>query len=170
MSGKDGEDEGFLQRWSRRKTAETAVAPEPVPVDVPAEKPEAVPPEKAVEEPFDLSKLPSIESLGKNSDYSMFMHKAVPEDLRLQALRRMWTTDPVLAAPDLLDMHQLDYTGNDGVRPLVHPALDAIAALAKEALERSRRAADTPKGEGDSPDETEAVESAPDDAPKSSSG
>ncbi len=148
MSG----DETFIERWSRRKqNAQEPVAAPPAvtaaPGDTPAELTEPPPgahppattpaPPKA-DEPFDLSKLPSIENLGRESDYSMFMHKAVPDDLRLKALRRMWQTDPVMAAPDLLDMHAWDYTGNDGLRPLVAPAIQAVAAAAKEFLDRSK--------------------------------
>jgi hypothetical protein len=140
------EPEGFLKRWSRRKAAEEPAAvtetAEERPIETIEPTVEGKPDEKP-EEPFDLSKLPSIESLGKDSDYSMFMHKAVPDDLRLKALRRMWTTDPVLAAPDLLDMHAWDYTGNDGIKPLVTPALQAIAAAAREALERARKSAES---------------------------
>jgi hypothetical protein len=164
-------EEGFLQRWSRRKTTE---APDAIPVEdpdaLPAAKAKAPaggkPVETPEEEAFDLSKLPSIESLGQHSDYSMFMHKAVPEDLRLQALRRMWTTDPVLAAPDLLDMHQLDYTGNDGIRPLVTPALEAIAAAAREALERAKRAAEDTEPKSDSPNVAKADGAPPATEPK----
>jgi hypothetical protein len=137
------EEGGFLQRWSRRKAAEKAAEPaaEAAP-DIAREEPQQAPAQTPAEE-FDLSKLPSIESLGQHSDYSMFMHQAVPDELRLKALRRMWTSDPVLAAPDLLDMHQWDYTGNDGIKPLVSPALEAIAAAAKEALDRARKAAES---------------------------
>jgi len=140
------EPEGFLKRWSRRKAAEQPEAVAETADEGSVENAEATvegKPDGKPEEPFDLSKLPSIESLGKDSDYSMFMHKAVPDDLRLQALRRMWTTDPVLAAPDLLDMHAWDYTGNDGIKPLVTPALQAIAAAAREALERARKTAES---------------------------
>jgi hypothetical protein len=167
-----GDKEGFLKRWSRRKTGEAEAGDEPA--EAGAETPAVIPDAKAdekAEEPFDLSKLPSIESLGKDSDYSMFMHKAVPDDLRLKALRRMWTTDPVLAAPDLLDMHAWDYTGNDGIKPLVTPALEAIAAAAREALERSRKAAEKSNAKADdSPQSAEAPQTPPEDDPGRSSG
>jgi hypothetical protein len=92
------------------------------------------------EKPVDLAKLPSIESLGPNSDYSMFMRKGVPEDLRMKALRRMWLTDPVLAGPEVLDMYAWDYTGVDGHKPLVRPAMEAVAAVAKGVQDAIKKA------------------------------
>jgi hypothetical protein len=154
-------EENFLSRWSRRKAEEKAD-------ELPAKAAEVTAEEKAAkahteklaekaaepaEEPLDLSTLPSIESLGKDSDYTMFMQKGVPDDLRLKAIRRMWATDPSIAGPDLLDMHAWDYTGNDGLRPLVAPAIEALAAAAKELVERSREAAkDKPSAAGESPE------------------
>jgi hypothetical protein len=68
-----------------------------------------VQPPAAAEKPFDLSQLPPLDSLTKDSDFSPFMRPEVPEDLRRQALRKLWVLDPGLAAPDLLDMHMVDY-------------------------------------------------------------
>jgi Protein of unknown function (DUF3306) len=120
-------DEGFLRRWARRKQeAHEEVSPaKPQPVAPPAGVPEAdqralapapEPPAEterkdapAAEAPFDPSQLPSVESLTKESDYSMFMRAEVPEDLRQQALRKLWASDPILSAPEILDMHNLDY-------------------------------------------------------------
>lgn len=165
-------DESFLSRWSRRKQeAETAPPVErPAETAVPAGEVTAPKPEPKPEEEFDLSKLPAIESLGKDSDYSMFMHKAVPDNLRLQALRRMWATDPVLGAPDLLDMHQWDYTGTDGIKPLVTPALEAIAAMAREAAERARKAALEEKPATESPPAETAEKGPASDPDQQSSG
>ena len=164
------DEENFLSRWSRRKAGEaSAASAEAKPGDAPAETPAAAP-QKPEEEPFDLSQLPSIESLGRESDYSMFMHKAVPEDLRLKALRRMWTSDPALAAPELMDIHAWDYTGNEGIKPLVTPALEALAAAAREALERARKATKESEPLADSPRPAEAGKTPPEDGPERSSG
>jgi len=159
-------DESFLARWSRRKQeVETPASPVKG-----AELKTEPQPEQKPEEGFDLSKLPSIESLGKDSDYSMFMHKAVPEDLRLKALRRMWSTDPALAVPELLDIHAWDYTGNDGIKPLVSPALEAIAAAAREAAERARQAVTDAKPPGESPAVEVSDKGAAEETGKQSSG
>lgn len=167
MSG----DESFLARWSRRKQAGEAPVGQPdgTGETEAAETPPPVPEAKA-EESFDLSKLPAIESLGKNSDYSMFMHNAVPEELRLKALRRMWTTDPLLAAPELLDIHAWDYTGNDGIKPLVSPALEALAAAAREVVERAKKAAAEKPTSPNSPAAEVAPGSRPGDTDKQSMG
>lgn len=173
------DDASFLSRWSRLKrrvtleretsskspaATEPPAPPVPAPAarsDEPQEMPRAALPSPAppadAEEPVDLSKLPSIESLGTNSDYSMFMRKGVPEDLRMKALRRMWLTDPVLAGPEVLDMYAWDYTGVDGHKPLVRPVIEAVAAVAKGVQDAIKEA------EAQAPDAS-APEPAPDSA------
>lgn len=147
------DDASFLSRWSRlkrrtsleRQEPSTApVAPQATPVETPSQDerqvsrpvaPVSAEKPRESEEAVDLSKLPPLESLGPNSDYSMFMRKGVPEDLRMKALRRMWMTDPVLAGPEVLDMYAWDYTGVDGHKPLVRPVIEAVAAAAKTVKE-----------------------------------
>ena len=48
------------------------------------------------------SGLPAVETLGANSDYSGFMHAGVPEELRVQALRKLWRSHPSIGAVDEL--------------------------------------------------------------------
>ncbi len=130
------ESEGFLSRWSRRKRqtrrrrggaapvlAEPS-APEPEPRDERASpdpvrpqsptspppvatgpSPESRPAEGAEEAPPDL---PPIESLDKDSDFTVFLKDNVPEELRRLALRKLWRTDPVFANLDGLN----DYDEN----------------------------------------------------------
>lgn len=90
---------GFLSRWSRRKQAiargEAPAEPAPPeavapPVAVPDDAPIAEP---AEEEPFDIASLPSIESLTAESDVSAFLARGVPQILKRQALRRIWSLD-----------------------------------------------------------------------------
>jgi len=107
------EDENFLARWSRRKRAAREegdlppAAPESTPepastsTDVPAETPRAArafEPESAnVPVPeFDLSKLPSLESITAGTDIRPFLAPGVPQALRSAALRRAWSTDPAI--------------------------------------------------------------------------
>jgi hypothetical protein len=54
--------------------------------------------------------LPPVETLTAESDYSVFMKAEVSEETRLAALRKLWTSDPVLAAQDPLDFQNLDFT------------------------------------------------------------
>jgi hypothetical protein len=91
------EREGFLGRWSRLKREAREAPAEAVPAEVveglPSEIPDGVLPEKAV----DLEALPPIESLGAESDYTAFLARGVPEDLRCAALRKAWASDPAIA-------------------------------------------------------------------------
>lgn len=84
------EREGFLGRWSRlkRETAHEVPAPD-----------EAGPLDRidGTEPLIDLEALPSLESLGAASDYTQFLAKGVPEELRCAALRKAWASDPAIA-------------------------------------------------------------------------
>jgi hypothetical protein len=91
------DDDGFLGRWSRRKQAEKERAANPAAApavpEAPAEKSEAATP-PAAPEPVDLTKLPPIDSLTADSDYTAFLRPGVPQSMQIAALRRLWLTDP----------------------------------------------------------------------------
>lgn len=135
------EPENFLARWSRRK-AEAERRPETLEPDpVTAVEPEAAAPpaptetkrQTNAERPIDLSKLPSIESIGPGSDVSAFLQKGVPGDLARAALRRVWTTDPAIRDFIGIAENQYDFaTGSDipGFGPLT-PA-DNVARMAAQ--------------------------------------
>jgi hypothetical protein len=162
-------DEGFAQRWSRLKQQaredEKKLAEVPPP-DLPATTGTDEPPPTAGdkpegEKPFDPASLPPVDSLTKDSDYSLFMRPEVPEDLRQKALRRLWAADPVLSAPDPLDMHNLDYnavpTFPEGVKTLfrigqgmLEPEPEAKVAEADAA---SRQAEGPAAAQGSPPSE-----------------
>ncbi len=82
------ESERFLSRWSRLKRTENQAALDRA-AAAPAEQPgetdasSAAPPE-----------LPAIESLDKDSDFSVFLQQGVPDDLRQLALRKLWRIRP----------------------------------------------------------------------------
>ncbi len=59
----------------------------------------------AVESPS----LPSVESLGADSDYTVFMQEGVPDALRLRALSKLWRSHPLIAAGDDLTDYGDDY-------------------------------------------------------------
>ncbi|MGL5446253.1 MAG: DUF3306 domain-containing protein [Rhabdaerophilum sp.] len=90
MSVADDPDkrDGFLTRWSRRKR-ELADEVQSVPPPQPATG--LVP--EAVEEDFDLSLLPDVETITAESDITLFFKKGVPEALKNAAMRKMWTAD-----------------------------------------------------------------------------
>lgn len=99
------EEDGFLQRWSRRKQQAVRVAPAaaaPDPAAEAARKAEAAAAEarrQAEEEAARaelLARLPRLEDLAADSDFRLFMHPLVPPALRSAALSKMWTLDPAI--------------------------------------------------------------------------
>lgn len=51
-----------------------------------------------------------IDALDANSDYTVFMGAGVPEDIKKQALDKLWRSDPVFANLDGLNDYDLDYS------------------------------------------------------------
>ena len=102
------DQENFLSRWSRRKrdTANENAQPDKPAVtcpDKPAEPgPDATPagvgttPAAASAPEIDLTKLPSLDSIGANTDISVFLQPGVPSALKHAALRRAWSADPAI--------------------------------------------------------------------------
>jgi hypothetical protein len=103
------EPENFLERWSKRKLANAdAAAPQQKEIAPPAETendsaaPVArgdapAPPAASTEDkPFDPASLPSIESIGADTDVTAFLRPGVPADLTRAALRRAWSSDPAI--------------------------------------------------------------------------
>jgi hypothetical protein len=107
--------ENFLARWSRRKREIAAGEPEaaapetrapatsaPVPADFEAEiaalaSPEKTLPDETSSAPapvFDPASLPSLDSIGADTDIRGFLAPGVPTELAHAALRRVWTADP----------------------------------------------------------------------------
>ena len=96
------EPENFLERWSRRKRAA---------IDQPAPENDEAPPQTADEsqapaphenaaplqtQSFDPASLPSIESIGAETDIRAFLQPGVPPELTRAALRRAWSADPAI--------------------------------------------------------------------------
>ena len=105
------EDDGFLSRWARRKQAQKAEIPAAAevvkpPADTAAEKPA---PAAAEHEPIDLASLPPIESLGADSDYTVFLRPGVPDTMRLAALRQLWLTEPSIRNYEALVDYAWDF-------------------------------------------------------------
>lgn len=111
--GEDRPGEGRMARWSRLKQEARSENDKP-PAVAEAEKTAALvpaaPPDGAGDEKNDpLKDLPPIESLGKDSDYSMFMREGVPDDRRAEALQKLWTSDPTFREAFPFEMHMEDY-------------------------------------------------------------
>ena len=97
----------FLERWSRRKVAarkdETDVEAAPAAVA-------AVLPVETEQQPqLTDADMPPLESLDKDSDYSMFMSPGVSEQLRTLALRKLFHL-PAFNITDGLNDYDEDYT------------------------------------------------------------
>jgi hypothetical protein len=95
MSDPDqGDDKGFLARWSQRKQEAREPKPDAPATDAAGPAEPAV--EKNVAEEFDLSSLPRLEELTETTDITGFLRKGVPEHLRNAALRKSWALDPAI--------------------------------------------------------------------------
>lgn len=108
------EGEGVFGRWVRRKQAAREAEAREAEAPARGEERAETPPgpetadrgrgparasageESAVEGP--LPDLPDIDSLGAGSDYKVFLQPGVPVELRRQALRKAWLTDPGVRA------------------------------------------------------------------------
>ena len=123
------DERNLLSRWSQRKAAVRRGEAPPEPAD------EAQPPESALPASQDaqaadqvastdpnqnvstegapadddMPALPPIDELNFESDYTVFLNSNVPEALRRAALRKLWTSDPVLACLDGLNDYDEDF-------------------------------------------------------------
>ena len=116
--------ENFLSRWSRRKRTAAdegepneAAAPENVANEQPPAETEKVSgikgeekDEAAAEPAFDLSKLPSLESITAETDIRAFLAPGVPAELTRAALRRVWVVDPKIRDFIEIAENQWDFT------------------------------------------------------------
>lgn len=117
MTGPAMEEEGFLRRWSRRKT-ETRLgqdpAPEaegpvvPAPAAPPAPLPVAAPQPASAAAPV-LPTMEDVARLGGDSDFSAFVARGVDQAVRRGALKKLFA-DPHFKAMDGLDVYIDDYT------------------------------------------------------------
>ena len=120
MTSKMEEDESMLARWSRLKREHTGQknkqgaaesAPDAAPVSPLPSKPSA---EEAAE-PFDVSRLPPLESIVAGSDVRAFLQKGVPAALTRAALRKAWSSDPAIR--DFIEMaeNQWNFASPDSI-------------------------------------------------------
>jgi hypothetical protein len=141
------EPEDFLTRWSRRKREAGAEA-EPkadreqqrkgeqrVATDMQTPRPPQTndrSDESKSEDVFDLSKLPSLDSIGPATDIRVFLQPGVPEALSRAALRRAWSADPAIRDFIGPSENSWDFTASDGMHGF--GALDPMEA--KRLVER----------------------------------
>jgi hypothetical protein len=103
MTSGDESSKGFLHRWSRKKLDAEQEFDEPKPDHAapperaePASADGAAIPAAAGKPEFDLSSLPSLESITAATDIRAFLNPGVPAELTRAALRRAWTTDATI--------------------------------------------------------------------------
>jgi len=112
----------FLERWSRLKRHAISEKPAAAPAEAVPSPVSALPTSPARPEEDPLKDLPPLDTLGRDSDYRAFMRPGVPEELRSQALRKLWGSDPVYANLDGL----LEY-GENFAEPF--EAIGTVATL-----------------------------------------
>jgi hypothetical protein len=139
------EQEGFLTRWSRRKTLSRQGEELPEPAEdvrgepreaaaearQPSAASEEVSSQQASEEaglPEEAPELPPLESLDENSDYSAFLGDGVPADLKQKALRKLFH-GPKFNVRDGLDDYDWDFSNPE-------PLGDIITAEMRYRVER----------------------------------
>ncbi len=108
---------GVVSTWSRRRAAVAAeaAAEQQATVDAFALEDAAATEEKSDTEILQELGLPDPMTLVQGDDFKAFMSKAVPAHLRKIALRKLWTSNPVLACLDGLNDYDDDYlTGSTG--------------------------------------------------------
>jgi hypothetical protein len=145
LDREDREEEGFADRWSRRKAAARSEAEESAaPTDEVASE------EAEEEEP--LPELPPVEELDAESDYTPFLDRRVPKELRKMALRKLWVSDPVLANLDGLNDYDENFrtmglgkvvrTAYEVGRGMVTKAEKAAELAAAKEAEAAKKATD----------------------------
>jgi hypothetical protein len=133
----------FLARWSRRKQEAKQESHKPA-------APKAAVPQRAEkpEPEFDVSTLPSLESINALTDVTAFLQKGVPAELTRAALRRVWTADPAIRDFVGLAENAWDFTdpaAMPGFGPL--EATDEVRQMIAQVVRQIGQAAQPPESE-----------------------
>ncbi len=161
------DEDGLISRWSKRKRAaatdeerkpQNEADPDPGAAAAPDE--ESVP--QAEESEADILarfNLPDPDSLGPGDDYKGFMQAGVPDAIRRRALRKLWTSNPVLANLDGLNDYDEDFTSPEETAAVLKTAYkvgrgflrDALDDSAEQDVADAQTSADAPPAEADEP-------------------
>jgi hypothetical protein len=148
-----GYEEGFLDRWSRRKQADSLLEP----AATEAMEQQAVPAvdEDSAPELTDAD-MPPIDSLDSDSDFSVFMSPGVSEELRTEALQKLFH-QPEFNVTDGLNDYDEDYTSFAGLGTIV---TREMKRMLKRELKRELEAeqAPDPAPEEEASTETDYIE------------
>jgi Protein of unknown function (DUF3306) len=105
----------FLTRWSQRKLnppAEKPALEEKAPMPAADRDAAATAP---TDREFDITTLPSLESITANSDIRAFLQRGVPAALSRAALRRAWSADPAIRDFVGLSENSWDFNAPDSI-------------------------------------------------------
>ncbi len=133
-------DEGLLSRWSRRKLQDPALREaedrrQQAVEQVPGSALDTQPIEDSAP-PLTDADMPDVESLGEDSDYSLFMSPGVSDELRNLALRKLFRA-PMFNQRDGLDEYDDDYTSFEKLGDIV--TADMKHQLEMEALKKQEQ-------------------------------
>lgn len=131
MNAGSPDDEGFLQRWSRRKRdvvegqddslfAEVSIDEDAGEVLAEPEGDGTAVIENSEEDPElvanrEVAEAIDIDGLTYESDFTVFMKKGVPDALKNAALRKLWRSNPILAVVDGLNDYDINYRVSDKI-------------------------------------------------------
>ena len=112
MSDEEDKDVNFLKRWSGRKTA--LREEQPIKQATVSDYDEVILPDRKDESDLENvavpEDLPDIDTLNKDSDFSLFMREGTPEHLKKIALRKLFNSDPAFSILDGLNDYDEDYS------------------------------------------------------------
>jgi len=126
MSEDKSREAKFLARWSRRKQEASTSGKASGTAMHDAEQSASQPVVKGKEE-FDLSSLPSIDSITSATDIKAFLRKGIPQELTRAALRRAWSADPAIR--DFVGLAENAWDFND---PSAMPGFGALDCSEEE--------------------------------------
>lgn len=141
------DDDAFLSRWSRRKREverETALKEGAPKQSQLASDEEAARGLAERDAPLDeatlaerIAALPSIDDICETTDVTPFMQTWVPNALRTQALRKLWTVDRAVREHVIFADYALDYNAPGGAPG--YGSFEGSIEMAKRALESFSR-------------------------------
>lgn len=151
--------------WARRRAGVAAEAEaEQAALDAQAlQQEQAVFEDMSDEEVLATLDLPDPDTLVQGDDFSVFMAKAVPDQIRRRALRTLWRSNPVLANVDMLVDYGEDFTDSAMAVENVQTAYQVGKGMLKHVQEMARQAeerenpADVDENEEDLVEEEDAL-------------
>ena len=153
-------DEGFLARWSRRKQAgyrnhehPSAPGPQTWSGEPPAtDDLQQTAPQRELTD----ADMPPVDSLDERSDFAVFMSPGVSEQLRAQALRKLFHL-PGFHVPDGLDDYDDDFTQFAKLGDIVTREMERMLLRERQAADATEAASEPAQVDVES--EAEAVQS-----------